>query len=114
VTESIMVVSMMHAVLSAAWVLLDLVIAGLVIWRFRMTLSSWLIAGGFVFFALTRIASSLFNWIVMPRMGVDLLTVNVVSNGAFAGLYAITCLVVACGVALIPRSLRRLSGARSS
>ena len=113
-TESIMVVSVTHAVLSVAWVLLDLVIAGLVIWRFRMTLSSWLVAGGFVFFALTRIMSSLFSWLVLPRMGVDMLTVNVVSNGVFAGLYAITCLVVACGVALIPRSLRRLAEARSS
>jgi hypothetical protein len=109
-----MFVSVMHALLSMAWVLLDFVVAGLVIWRFRMTLSSWLVAGGFVFFALTRIMSSLFNWLVMPRMGVDMLAVNVISNGAFTGLYAITCLVVACGVALIPRSLRRLSAARSS
>ncbi len=113
-TESVMVVSAMHAVLSVIWVMLDFVIAGLVIWRFRMTLSSWLIAGGFVFFALTRIMSSLFNWLVMPRLETDLLLVNVVSNGVFMGLYALTCLVVACGVGLIPRSLRRLSEAGSA
>jgi hypothetical protein len=56
-----MVISVLHSLLTVAWVLLDFVIAGIVIYRFRMTLSSWLIAGGFVFFALVRIINSLFN-----------------------------------------------------
>ena len=108
-----MIYTVLHGLLSVAWVLLDFVIAGIVIWRFRMTASSWLIAGGFVFFALVRIINSLFSWIVMPHMGmdVDLLLVNVISNGVFMSLYALTCLVVACGVGLIPRSLRRLAEA---
>ncbi len=113
-TEQYMIVSVLHAVLSLAWVLLDFVIAGIVIYRFRMTLSSWFIAGGFVFFALVRIISSLFNWIVMPRMGGDYMLANVISNGVFMSLYTITCLIVACGVGLIPRSLRRLAEADAS
>ena len=109
--DEMIVISALHAVISLAWVLLDFVIAGIVIYRFRSTLTSWFIAGGFVFFALVRIISSLFNWLVMPHVGGDYMLANVISNTVFTSLYALTCLLVACGVGLIPRSLRRLADA---
>lgn len=107
--ETIRVVSALHTLVSLTWVLLDFVIAGIVIYRFRSTLSSWFIAGGFVFFAVVRIINSGFSWLVMPHVQGDFLLVNVVSNGIFMSLYSLTCLVIACGVGLIPRSLRQLA-----
>jgi hypothetical protein len=107
VVETFQVISVIHAVVSVLWVLLDFIVAGIVVYRFRATLTSWLLAGGFVFFALVRVLSSIVSWLVLPRTG-DYVTWNMVSYAVFTALYVVTTLVVATGVGFIPRSLRRL------
>ena len=107
--EETLLFSTFHLVLAMFSILLDLVIAGIVIWRFRSTVTTWLVAGGFVAFAFVRIISNVFFFIAAPRLAMEG-TGHFAASALFNLAYILVSLLVAAGVGFIPRSLRKLGG----
>jgi hypothetical protein len=75
--------------------------------------TSWLVSGGFVGFAFVRVVSGLCNWLLLPKL-------EVTGTGYFIFsmlinlCYVLLSLIVAGGIAFIPRSLRKMREATSS
>jgi hypothetical protein len=111
VVETARLLSVVHGVLALAWILLDFAIAGIVALRFRATATTYLVSGGFVLFAIVRFFTLAAHWLVLPMLPYEsIATWNLGSSVLFTLLYVLTCLVIAVGVGLIPRSLGRLAG----
>jgi len=91
----------------AGWMILELAAAAVSLWRFRLTASGALLGGAFLLMALKGIVAKA-AFIMMRSAGVAYETRNMVT---LASMFLSFCLllVVGAGIALIPRSLGKLS-----
>jgi len=93
---------------SVLWVFIDLAIAGLALFRFRKTASGILLGLGHGGLALKVLFLGLLIPFLLNRVGVDYtfhFAVTILSQLIRITLY----IVIAAGIAMIPRSLARLA-----
>ncbi len=97
--------------LMVLWILLDLILAGIVLYRFRLTASGFLLGAAHIAFVLKNFASLMVYGIVFRHIMPDM-EIHLIVSVLFRLASIASCLVLAAGLAFVPRSLRKL-GART-
>ncbi len=105
------ITTILHTLLSLAWILIMLAMAGLSFWRFRGSPSGLLLPAGFVAWGL-KLLLFVITGFVLPRMVQDVASFYLWQSVASAALGAVVSLVIIAGIAMLPRSLDKLEGRR--
>ncbi len=98
-----------NGLVTLAWLVVDLGVAAAAFYRFRLTASGLLLGGSFLLLALGGLAVAVVNAWVLADVAWNSPGRMMATFGNSA-LSLLCGLTIAIGIALIPESLRRLSG----
>ena len=104
--------SILFLLVSLAWILLDLVLAGVVFYRFRASAAGILVGGGWVLMTLKDIIHVLVFNLVFRFYFPDP-DVHFILQSLFRVATIFIYLVIGAGLLFIPRSLKKLQASRA-